>query len=308
MQSVAFSPDGATLAAGSTDKTVRLWDVSDPAHPVALGQPLTGPGQGVYSLAFSPDGQTLAAGSHDDKVWLWKVARPARPRPDGTLTGDTDWVNTVAFSPGGRSLAAGSSDDQVLVWNLATGAVTATLPQPQPVTSLAWDGAGHLVAGDADGMVRTWILPTPVLDAGGPVNSVAYSPGGRLLAVGGNSGLQIWNPATRTQLAAAPAPGPEERSSTRWPSPRPASLATGYGDGQIQLWRVARMAPWPRSAGPSRPRNRATIWSSSPRSVPTAGYWPPAVTTGPCGCGRSLTRPIRARWPPSGTPAPSRSR
>ena len=309
VQSVAFSPDGATLAAGSNDKTVRLWDVSDPAHPVALGKPLTGPGQGVYSLAFSPDGQTLAAGSHDDKVWLWKVARPARPRLDGTLTGDTDWVNTVAFSPDGRRLAAGSSDDQVLVWNLATQAVTATLPQPQPVTSLAWDGAGHLVAGDADGMVRTWILPTPVLDAGSAVNSVAYSPGGRLLAVGGNSGLQIWNPATRTQLATAAAPGPAGTIVNAVAfSPAGQSLATGYGDGEIQLWRVARDGAVAPLAGPSRPRNRATIWSSSRRSVPTAGYWPPAVTTGPCGCGRSLARPPRDRWPPSGTPAPSRSR
>ena len=240
VQSVAFSPDGRTLAAGSTDKTVRLWDVSDPAHPVKLGKPLTGPAKGVYSVAFSPDGKTLAAGSQDDKVWLWEVASPARPRPDGTLTGDTDWVNVVSFSPDGRSLAAGSSDDQVLVWNLATRAVTATLPQPQPVTTLAWDGVGHLVAGDADGMVRDWILPTPVLDAGGPVNSVAYSPGGRLLAVGSNGGLQIWNPARRTQLAAAAAPGPAGTIVNAVAfSPVGTSLATGYGDGKIQLWRVA---------------------------------------------------------------------
>ena len=37
VQSVAFSPDGKTLAAGSTDKTVRLWNLADPAHPVTLG-------------------------------------------------------------------------------------------------------------------------------------------------------------------------------------------------------------------------------------------------------------------------------
>ena len=240
VQSVAFSPDGKTLAAGSTDKTVRLWNLADPAHPVTLGKPLTGPAKAVSSVAFSPDGKILAAGSQDNKVWLWKVASASRPRPDGTLTGDTDWVNVVSFSPDGRSLAAGSSDDQVLVWNLATRGVTATLPQPQPVTTLAWDGVGHLVAGDADGMVRNWILPTPVLGAGGPVNSVAYSPGGRLLAVGGNGGLQIWDPATRTQLAAAAAPGPAGTIVNAVAfSPVGTSLATGYGDGEIQLWRVA---------------------------------------------------------------------
>jgi WD40 repeat protein/transcriptional regulator with XRE-family HTH domain len=239
VQSVAFSPDGRTLAAGSTDKTVRLWDVSDPAHPVTLGKPLTGPAKEVFSVAFSPDGKTLAAGSQDDKVWLWKVASPGRPRPDGALTGDTDWVNAVSFSPDGRSLAAGSSDDQVLVWNLATRAVTATLTQPQPVTSLAWDGAGHLVAGDADGMARNWILPTPVLDADGPVNSVAYGPGDRLLAVGSN-GLQVWNPISRRQLAAAPVPGPMGTVVNAVAFSRAGtSLAAGYSDGMIQLWRVA---------------------------------------------------------------------
>ena len=278
VQSVAFSPDGRTLAAGSAGKTVRLWDVSDPAHPVTLGKPLTGPAEAVYSVAFSPDGKTLAAGSQDDKVWLWKVARPARPRPDGTLTGDTDWVNAVAFSPDGHSLAAGSSDDQVLVWNLATRAVTATLPQPQPVTSLAWDGVGHLVAGDADGMVRNWILPTPVLDADGPVNSVAYSRGGRLLAVGGNGGLQIWNPATRTQLAAAAAPGPAGTIVNAVAfSPAGSNLATGYGDGEIQLWRVARdgaLAPI------SRPR---VAQNSSTDLVEFAAFSPDGRLLATCG-------------------------
>ena len=83
MQSVAFSPDGAVLAAGSADKTVRLWDVSVPAHPRALGKPLTGPAQQVDSVAFSPDGRPLAAGSQDHKVWLWNVTTPARPVREG---------------------------------------------------------------------------------------------------------------------------------------------------------------------------------------------------------------------------------
>ena len=60
--SVAFSPDGKTLAAGSDDGTVWLWDLTDPARPTPLGQPLTGTTDSVLSVAFSPDARILATG------------------------------------------------------------------------------------------------------------------------------------------------------------------------------------------------------------------------------------------------------
>ena len=69
--SVAFSPDGKTIASGSADQTVILWDVANRSQ---LGQPLVGHEDFVSSVAFSPDGKILASGSGDRTIVLWDVA------------------------------------------------------------------------------------------------------------------------------------------------------------------------------------------------------------------------------------------
>jgi WD40 repeat protein len=113
---VAFSRGGTTLAAGSTDGNVRLWDAAT-RQPIG-GGPLTGHTGGVNTEAFSPGGTTPAAGTGHGRVQLWHVAtRRPLGRP---LTGHTGRVTAVAFSPDGKTLASGSADATVRLWHVTT--------------------------------------------------------------------------------------------------------------------------------------------------------------------------------------------
>ncbi|MDR6598384.1 WD40 repeat protein [Saccharothrix longispora] len=159
--SVAFSPDGRTVATGSSNYTVRVWDVADRARPVPMGPPLTGHTQTVMSVAFSPDGRTVATGGADATVRLWSLADPTRPAPLGSpLTGHSQTVLAVAFSPDGRTLATSSADATVRLWDLTDP--TRPAPRGSPLTghtdavrALAFGPDGHTLAtGGSDLSVR----------------------------------------------------------------------------------------------------------------------------------------------------------
>jgi len=70
---VAFGPDGATVATGSEDQTVRLWDVAT-SHQIGL--PLSGDTSIITALAYNPDGKVLASADNDGQIRLWDVAQP----------------------------------------------------------------------------------------------------------------------------------------------------------------------------------------------------------------------------------------
>ena len=110
--SVAFSPDGKTLASASRDKTIRLWDVKTGVNT----RTLIGHTDAVLSISFSPDGKTLVSGSWDATLRLWDVKTGKLKR---IHKGYTSNISSVAFSPDGKTLASATGKETRL-WDLST--------------------------------------------------------------------------------------------------------------------------------------------------------------------------------------------
>ena len=208
--SVAFSPSGHMLAAGTTDSLVQLWDVTHLAHPVRLGQAPTDQ-LGISCVAFSPGGRILASASGDDTIDLWDVTDPALPTSPGQPIIAFTGVSSVAFSPDGRTLASvcnggynnlGDGSGIIQLWDV-TDPVHATILGQSFATevgfsSVAFSPDGRaLASGDLAGMVQLWDVADPARPAalGRPlgivsaVSTVAFSPDGRSLAASSNRGF-----------------------------------------------------------------------------------------------------------------------
>ncbi|KAJ5640438.1 G-protein beta WD- 40 repeats containing protein [Penicillium herquei] len=232
---LAFSPDGNTIASGSSDRTIKIWD----ATAGNCQETLHGHLREVSTLVFSPDGKMLASGSSDKTIKLWNATTWDCQR---TFYGHSGKGFALAFSPDGNKIASGSINSTLNIWDTTTGDCQKTLE-------------GHFNADEAlvftpDRNVIFYTFPDDAFELWnatvhyevkfcrhfGAVRSIAFSLDGKVMASGSSDEIKLWDVTSgdcRRTLY-----GHSRGVSALAFSPDGDVIASGFFDGHIKLWDV----------------------------------------------------------------------
>lgn len=237
VHSLAFSPDGLTLASGDF-RAVKIWKRPDnlKKFDVPAGAP-------VPVVAVTTDGKLLAAGGADGQIRLINLADG---KPGRVLAGHAGAISSLKFTADNTKLVSGSADKSIRVWNPADGAVLARIDTPAAVTSLTLNqDSTQIISGGADNLIRVWTVPAATKQLGAtaiPVVALEVSPDKKWIAVPSADGKVDLIDLANGQIAKSFAGHAGAITSVGF-SGNSARLITGGADKTVRIWDIATGQP-----------------------------------------------------------------
>jgi WD40 repeat protein len=245
---ICFSPDGQSVLIGGPDGTVQLWDAETAEERSTLKGSLTR----VFGVCFSPDSRSVLAGGPDGTARLLdaetgreKVVFKGRPRREGT-------GGLVLFSPDGKRVLTGGEQIDARLWDAETGQDVADLAHTLSITAACFSPDGKrlltgsgvvqrvlgqaMISQGADTTARLWDAETgrelAVLNHGGQVASVCFSPDGKTALTGSGNGARLWDVQTGQEQLVLKGGG----GTGACFSPDGKHVLAGSHDGTARLW------------------------------------------------------------------------
>jgi len=234
---VGFTRDGRHVITGSTDTTLRLWDVASGACRATL----MGHRDAVYALAVTPDSRLAVSGSEDESLRIWELA-------SGTcrtvMTGHNSSVCAVSVASDGLRCVSGSYEEVVRVWDLGQGTCTAALAGHSDVvwTVTTTPDGRYALSGSEDKTVRVWDLRAgtcvgALTGHGGAVRALAVLPSGRHVVSGSaDETLRVWDLASGRCLGALA--GHSSWVAALAVTPTGSHALSGSWDDTLRLWEL----------------------------------------------------------------------
>ncbi|MCC5614952.1 WD40 repeat domain-containing protein, partial [Nostoc sp. CHAB 5836] len=199
---VAIAPDGKTAVSGSSDNTLKVWDLQTGKEIFTL----TGHNDWVRAVAIAPDGKTAVSGSSDNALKVWDLQTG---KEIFTLTGHNNSVLAVAIAPDGKTAVSGSADNTLKLWDLQTGNLLRTLTghnNSVRAVAIAPDGK-TAVSGSDDNTLKVWDLQTgkeisTLTGHNNSVRAVAIAPDGKTAVSGSDDNtLKVWDLQTGKEIS-----------------------------------------------------------------------------------------------------------